>query len=175
MSRAVTTGFTEAVPVPGSACNAEVTQEELSEGLHVATCARTEYTTNPPSSGPHYPQWASFRIYDEPVARGHWMHSLEHGAVAILHACRDCGEEIQNAQALIADLPEDPICALAGLPTPNRALMTPDPLLDVPWAAAAWGHTLRSDCFEVEIFREFALEHLGRGPENTCAPGAFAP
>lgn len=169
VSAAVTTGTADPVPVPDSACDAVVTEEALSGANHVAECEPITYTTNPPSSGPHYNVWAAFAIYDRPVARGFWMHSLEHGAVAFLYNCEDCEDEIAAATALIGELPEDPRCVGTG--TPSRILMTPDPLLDVPWAAAAWGVTLRARCFEPEVFRAFATEHYARGPEDLCAPG----
>lgn len=50
-------------------------------------------------------------------------------------------------------------------------LMTLDPLLDVPWAAAAWTFTLRSRCFEAEISKTFVIQHMGKGPGNVCADG----
>ena len=168
-SAAVTTGIATPVPVEGSACDAVVTAEAEGDGLHVAECSRITYATNPPSSGSHYPSWAAFTVFERPVARGYWVHSIEHGAVAFLYDCDDCDDEIQAAKELIAELPEDPRCV--GQATPNRILMTPDPLLDVPWAAAAWGVTLRARCFEPEVFRAFVSDHYGRAPENLCAAG----
>jgi hypothetical protein len=50
-------------------------------------------------------------------------------------------------------------------------ILTPDPKLDVPWAASAWGHTLRSDCFDRDAFESFFDAHAGNGPEEVCTPG----
>lgn len=169
VSSAVSTGVYAPVAVPGSQCGAVITQEDAAGGLHVEECSRITYASNPPSSGEHFSSWAAFKTYPEPVPRGFWVHSLEHGAVAILHDCRNCSEEIEAAGDMIDALPEEPGCAAQGVP--RRVLMTPDPLLDVPWAAAAWTFTLRSRCFEAEIFRNFVIEHIGRGPENICADG----
>ena len=169
VSTSVTTGLLDPIPVDGSACDAVVTAETVESALHVAECSEITYSSNPPSSGPHYPLWAAFTVYDRPVARGFWVHSLEHGAVAFLYDCDDCDSEIDAAKALIDELPEDPRCV--GEATRNRMLMTPDPLLDVPWAASAWGFTLRSNCFEPEVFRAFVTEHYAHTFEDFCSPG----
>jgi hypothetical protein len=169
VSTAVTTGAHEPVPVEGSACDAVVTVEAQGGAGHIGPCTTIAYATNPPSSGVHYNTWAAFAIYDRPVARGYWVHSLEHGAIAFLHNCRNCEDEIEAAATVISELPEDPACV--GQAAARRVLMTPDPLLDVPWAAAAWGVTLRANCFEPEVFRAFATEYYGQGREDTCAAG----
>ncbi|HLV65257.1 MAG TPA: DUF3105 domain-containing protein [Polyangiaceae bacterium] len=168
-SVSVTSGEFSPVTVPDSECGATTTQESLELGLHVRECSALTYTSNPPSSGEHYPSWAAFREFTEAVPRGYWVHSLEHGAVAIVYRCSDCASEIEAARAMIAALPEESACAGTG--AARRVVMTPDPLLDVRWAAAAWGFTLRSDCFEPTVFRDFVLAHIGRGPEDTCSPG----
>lgn len=168
-SDAATTGFMEPVPVPDSACGAVVTEERVTGSNHVAECSVLRHASNPPSGGDHYDSWAAFRRYDVVVPRGFWVHSLEHGAVVIAHNCDDCADEIAAASALIDELPEDPLCARG--PARRRVLMTPDPLLDVPWAIAAWRFTLRTSCFEAEVFRSFAEGRYARGRENTCAEG----
>ncbi|MFO7177913.1 MAG: DUF3105 domain-containing protein [Pseudomonadota bacterium] len=168
-SATVTSGEFSPVTVTESACGAVTTQESIELGLHVPECSSLTFSSNPPSSGKHYPSWAAFREFTEPVPRGYWVHSIEHGAVAILYHCSDCASELEAARAMIDALPEEASCAGTG--AARRVVMTPDPLLDVRWAAAAWGFTLRSDCFEPEVFRDFVLEHIGRGPEDTCSPG----
>ncbi|HEY8946365.1 MAG TPA: DUF3105 domain-containing protein [Polyangiaceae bacterium] len=175
VSSSATTGAYSPAAIAESACGAVITEEPLDEPLHVEACTPITYATNPPSSGRHYSDWADFTIFEEPVARGYWVHSLEHGAVVIAYSCADCEEEIAAARSLLDELPEDPLCGLRGAEKPNRAILTPDPLLDVPWAAAAWGYTLRSECFEPHVFRDFALARLGLGPENFCAAGAVTP
>jgi hypothetical protein len=49
--------------------------------------------------------------------------------------------------------------------------MTPDPKLDVPFAASAWGFTLRASCFDADAFRSFATKHNASGPEPLCGDG----
>jgi hypothetical protein len=157
--------------VEASSCGA-VEREFMIEGAtHVEDCSVVTYGSNPPSSGAHYGHWGSFREYYAPLPRGFWVHSMEHGAVVLAYSCEDCEDEVERARALIDSLPVDPLCSSAG--PSRRIILTPDPLLDTEWAAAAWGHTLTADCFESEIFRAFVEAHYGAGPEQLCADGVF--
>jgi len=143
------------------------------------------YATNPPSTGNHYPLWAAFGVYDRPVPRGFWVHDLEHGAVVITYNCSDCAADVEAAKAFIEQLPVDSSCAGAsgGTGAKRRIVLTPDPLLDVRFAASAWqgpasddggvgtGFTLRASCFDVDAFGAFVTAHYARGPENFCTDG----
>ena len=64
------------------------------------------------------------------------------------------------------------MCTSQGGGLRHRFVMTPDPRLDVRFAASAWGWTLRADCFDPVAFLAFATAHYGQGPEATCANGA---
>jgi hypothetical protein len=130
------------------------------------------YETNPPSSGNHYNVWAAFGVYEFPLPRGYWVHNLEHGAVVISYNCPDgCDSDLQAAIEWFNALPVDASCQLQGSLQP-RALLLPDPLLDVRFAASSWLHTLRADCFDEVAFTEFYESNVGQGLENVCSPGA---
>jgi hypothetical protein len=45
-------------------------------------------------------------------------------------------------------------------------IVSPDPTLDVPFAASAWGYTLRAQCFDRARFADFIQRHANQGPEN---------
>jgi hypothetical protein len=168
------------VPAPG--CAAPVEAEHPIEGAqHIATCSeRVAYATNPPSSGDHYPKWAAYRAYREPVQVEFLVHNLEHGSVVISHNCPGacppadaacpglCAAAIAEAEALAAAYGPDPRCVA---PVRNRLIVTPQPTLDVPFAAAAWGHTLRASCFDRAAFLRFVEAHYARGPEDICNDG----
>jgi hypothetical protein len=152
----------------------EIAQKTVTglEQTHVSACSEVSYSDNPPAGGPHYPSWAAFQSYSFPVPRGFWVHDLEHGAVVFSYNCcaaeAGCADEVAQVQAMIDAFPADPICDPA---TPQRVVLTPDPLLDVRWGVSAWGSTLRSDCVDTERFGQFYLDHFGRGPEDLCNPG----
>jgi hypothetical protein len=168
-SVAGTTGEFPGEAAPSTQCGALVTREPVpATAAHVPTCSTLSFASNPPSSGDHYGSWADFREFSAPVPRGYWVHSLEHRAVVIVYSCTDCEDEVEAARAWIETLPEDPLCAQHN--RARRVILTPDPLLDVRWGAAAWGFTLRSDCFEPEVFTDFVTAYSAQGPENICVP-----
>jgi Protein of unknown function (DUF3105) len=141
---------------------------------HVDEGTAVTYSTNPPSSGPHYPRWARWDMTYGPgvLARPYWVHNLEHGGVVFLVSCPGgCPEVVQQLEALQASLPKDPKCA--GLSTPTRTLISSDELLPagVQVAAAAWGATYVASCFDEPTLRTFYMEHFGKAPENFCTNG----
>jgi hypothetical protein len=153
-------------------CTIILDSPPLLPASHVAIGTDVMYDSNPPSSGPHYPIWAAFQAYDHPVDRRYYVHDAEHGAVVFLYKCEDGGNcadvaaQLSMAAGAIAD---DPLCAGTG--TRARTVLTPDPLLDVPIAAIAWGWTYRAECFDLPSLTDFARAHYGHGPEVTCAAG----
>jgi hypothetical protein len=157
---------------PVGPCSA-VEQEQAIEGFeHVAVCSYVAYGTKPPSSGNHYPIWAEYKTYTSPVPEGFYVHNLEHGTIVLTYNCPNgCDSDIAAAQAMLDALPSDPDCAAQGSPVRRRSLMTPDPKLDVPFAASAWGWTLRAQCFDPVAFQAFALKHYNQGREDICADG----
>lgn len=162
------------MPIPESSCNAVEREFAPESGVHVEDCEEIDYTTNPPCTGMHYGiggvRWADYRVYDEAIPRGFWVHSLEHGAVAFLYSCTNCADEIQAATDVLDDAGADPFCATTGSPT-RLTLLTPDPRLETAWAAASWGFTLTADCFEPDVFRAFLDAHRNHAPEMVCGPG----
>lgn len=143
-------------------------------GTHVTTCSEIEPSTNPPTSGPHYPIWARFGIYDRPIPDGFFIHSLEHSSVALLYDCAaaasvglDCDELRASLEQFYADYPEDPLCT----DLPHRLIVAPRPGLGAPFAVAAWGYYLRGSCFDRDRVRAFVDAHYGRNYENICNTG----
>jgi uncharacterized protein DUF3105 len=154
------------VETDGGACSWEIAQHPNEGAFHVDCLPVPTYGTKPPSSGNHYPIWADFKTYTTPVPWGHLVHSLEHGAIVIVYNCPEgCPDEVAAAQAMLDALPTDPICTA---PTKHRAILAPDPTLDVRWAASAWTWTLRASCFDAPTFHDFATAHYGMGGEDLC-------
>ena len=130
------------------------------------------YNSNPPSSGPHYPVWANFQEYGVPLDEGYLVHSLEHGAVALLHKCEPaapgCAATIEALRKIRDSIPTDPKCD----PTIRvRVLIAPFPKLETPVAAAAWGFTYKADCVDVPTLTQFVNDNYNKSPEDICAAG----
>lgn len=79
-------------PLPGQAI-ADLGREHVPDGTKV------EYNSNPPTSGPHYPEWTRAGAYDKPVSDGHLLHSLEHGYVVISYNCLKLNSKLQTQNA----------------------------------------------------------------------------
>jgi uncharacterized protein DUF3105 len=175
------------VPTGSGGCDT-ILYEPPNQGQgHVEECSKVTYWSNPPSSGPHYPKWALFKTYDEAFPRGYYVHSMEHGAVVLAYKCTgDCTREVAAIQALVDALPGDPLCpdgagggppgtGGAGGGTSNlirtRVIIVPDPLLDVPFAATAWGNMLKAQCFDADLVGEFISAHYAKAPEDGCFGG----
>jgi hypothetical protein len=136
---------------------------------HVATCSPLSFATNPPTSGPHYPIWAAYESYTEPVPRGFWIHDLEHGGVVIAYNCPGgCAAEVAAIESFVSGLPVDPLCSP---PVQRRVVVTPDPLLDVKFAAVAWGAALKADCVDTPALGAFVSAHYAKAPEDFCGDG----
>jgi hypothetical protein len=157
---------------PTGPCDAVEQQQAVEGFLHVPVCSYVDYLTKPPSSGNHYPIWAEYKTYTSPIPEGFFVHNLEHGTIVLTYDCPDgCAADVAAAQAMLDALPADPDCAAQGSPVRRRSLMTPDPKLDVEFAASAWGWTLRAKCFDAAAFQAFALKHYNQGREDICADG----
>jgi hypothetical protein len=156
---------------PDASCPVTIDSPPLLPGTHVPIGSSVTWSSNPPSSGAHYPIWAAFKTYDKPVDLGYLVHDLEHGAILFLYRCDDaggCADVVKELESAVAALPDDPICATS---VRVRAVVAPDPLLDVPIAAAAWGWTYKAECVDLPTLIDFARTHYGRGPETLCTDG----
>jgi hypothetical protein len=159
-------------------CKVQVQSFAPDPGLHVPVGSDITWSTNPPSSGTHYPIWAAFQEFDVVVPRGYYVHDLEHGAVVFLYNCAladggvdggSCAALVQGLRDAVAAMPADPVCA--GTAVRVRAVITPDPLITTPVAAAAWGWTWTAQCVDEASLQDFAKSHAVQAPENECANG----
>ena len=163
----VTVLHPDAPPLPGETeCKVVETTDIPIEGeTHVATCTAVAYATNPPSGGDHWAQWAKYQKYASPVPREMYVHDLEHGAIVLLYRCADACPDVVAALSEVLASVSDPAC-----PVP-RVILAPDPLLDTPIAAAAWGATYTATCIDVASLKAFAEAHHAEAPEDECADG----
>jgi hypothetical protein len=157
---------------PAASCPVTIDTPETVPGTHVPEGTVITYNSNPPSSGAHYPVWANFQEYTAPLDEGYLVHSLEHGAIALLYRCdptaAGCAATIDSLRKIRDSLPTDPSC------DPSirvRVVIAPFPKLDAPVGAVAWGITYKADCVDVPTLTQFAKDNYAKSPENICAPG----
>lgn len=152
-------------PTPGPV-QTGVTQVPNEGWLHVPEGTAITYTNNPPASGPHYPVWLRYEEYATPMARGYWVHNLEHGAIVMLYRPDTPASAVAALTDAFHSLPIDPECGHL------RALLTPDPLLPRPAifvVAADW--VLSADAVDTAALRDFVLAHRNHAPEDVCQGG----
>lgn len=162
----------DAEPFPGqTTCTIE---ERGFTGLarnHVDACSSVSFDMSPPVGGTHYSIWADFKEYDAPVPWGFLVHALEHGALVLAYNCTavtpECDAVLTAFRAIRAETTDNKCTRDPN----NRVIIVPDPTLDVPIAAAAWGHNYRATCLDVASLEAFRDTYYAHGPEDICVAG----
>jgi len=161
----------DAAVVDAGACNVRIDAVPLADSPHVPDGTAVVYSSNPPSSGPHYGTWANFQELTHPVDDGYLVHSMEHGAVLLLYDCPPgaaCDALVAALRAVRDAVPTDPACDPA---IRTRVILAPRAANDVAVAAAAWGYVYRADCVDAASLTTFILDHYAKAPENFCFAG----
>lgn len=158
-------------PLDASTCAPTITEVELRGGSHVPQDSPLTYISNPPAGGDHYGQWLRWaRRYDE-QPRGNYIHNEEHGGVVLINPCASGCDEVSEAlEALGRSLPQDPLCEA---PINARWVVVRDPEVGpgIAVAAAAWGWTYTSPCFDEAGLRQFIADHYAQTFEDICIEG----
>lgn len=166
-----TTTAVARTPMPGTAEAAELDDSASLPGEYFAPLEREhipagsafdEYTSDPPSSGPHYSTLAPWGVNQKPIAREQIPHNLEHGGVVILYHCPGGCDDIADELAAYVD---------------GRASDGDDILLaeyegdmDGAIAAISWSRVLLLDEVDTDALDEFVDAHLCRyDPEFICS------
>jgi Protein of unknown function (DUF3105) len=151
------------------------------QGTHVASLTKKfPWNTDPPSNGQHYPQWAVWGFYTEPVNPRMVVHNEEHGGVVLWWGTQVPQTTVDKLQAFYNQ-------------EPTGSFGTPYPKLGSKVAISAWtgnpakyqqhgyygqGHLAicpRYDAAAEKAFTEFRKLYRGHGPEgiplSADAPG----
>jgi hypothetical protein len=118
---------------------------ELKKGFH--------YNSFPPTSGPHYPQWALWNFYDKPVPLIRSTHNLEHGGIVVQY-----GDQVP--QSTVEQIRQ------WYLKDPTALLVAPLPALKDKVALTAWQHLATCPGFNEKAFDAFRDAHIFKGPER---------
>jgi hypothetical protein len=113
----------------------------------------TGYTSDPPTSGPHWASVASWGVHQEPVPNELQIHNLEHGGIMMQYGCEDCPEIIAELEALANSC--------------NVKLITaPRPGMEHAVAVTAWNRILTMDEWDREQVVKFINAYADKGPER---------
>lgn len=164
-----------APPLPGfSTCDVVITENAKFEGqTHQPVCTALDYTSNPPTSGNHWPVWAKFQSYDQAVPREMLVHDLEHGAMVMLFKCATaCPDVVAALEGARTKFGTDPLCVMTNpAGPPARFVVSPDPKLATPIAISGWRASYTATCIDPPSLQDFVTKHYGKGPEQVCADG----
>jgi hypothetical protein len=139
-------------------------QVPMETGSHVQEGAPLSYRNRPPSSGVHYgpvPQASDYRLYDQPLSPGRWVHMLEHGAVAVLYRPDLCDDACRTELAAVWDAA--PRSNLVGV---KHVVITPYQDMDHTVAVVAWGFMDEMD----QVDRERILADIRSKMDAPSAP-----
>lgn len=125
---------------------------------HIADGASHDpYSTNPPTSGPHYATTEVPGMYDKELEDERVIHNLEHGAIWITY------KPSKVDQSAIDRLKE------IAKPYKTKMLLSPREKNDDPVAVVAWQHMLKVQTIDdaaVEQIKTFIKAYRNHGPEN---------
>jgi hypothetical protein len=121
----------------------------------------SDYKTNPPTSGAHFPQWYQDGVYEPGNADdlGQLVHTLEHGRIDVQYKPGTPKADVRKLEALMAEQ-EDGYHMLLFQNTTNMPYAV---------AATAWGHLLGCETMNDKTFdalRTFRARYIDKGPEQ---------
>ena len=122
---------------------------------HIASgTAGSGYSSDPPSSGMHWPSPAKNGVYDQSLPDEQLIHNLEHGHVWIAYKS-DVGDDVKNRLKEIVN--EDDW----------KVVLVPRDKNDTKIALVSWGRVLKMDEPNYDKIKDFIRTYRNRGPENT--------
>jgi hypothetical protein len=121
----------------------------------------SDYKTNPPTSGAHFPEWYEDGVYEPGTTPelGMLVHTLEHGRIDIQYKKGTPAETVKQLEALVAEMNDGYHLLLFE----NTTNMKPQ------IAATAWTHSLSCPRMNDKVFdaiRTFRARYIDKGPEN---------
>ncbi len=135
-------------------------QGHLSSGQTVQTLLGTGYNSNPPTSGPHLPNWSNWGLFTEKLPDELQIHNLEHGGIIMQYDCTTgCPAAINALSGYARKYPPQNFTGILlaprqGLPEGARLALT------------AWGNRLLLKSVDVDKINQFISTFIGKGPEK---------
>lgn len=131
-------------PITREALDASYLVHVLGDDIEV------DYTSDPPTSGPHQPGPPVEGVVDEPLTRPVQVGILERGDVLLQHG---------------PGLPAADLADLEALGGPG-VVVAPNPDLPELVVATAWTYKRTCSAVDVDALHEFIAARAGKGPES---------
>ncbi len=137
----------------------------LMPATHITTDSDPgQYDSNPPTSGPHYPQPLNAGFYDTnnyKYPAGYLVHNLEHGYIIFWYNCASLSDSAcSNLKSQIKAVMDEV--------NNVKVIAYPWNSMDAPIAITSWGHLLKMQTFDAAQALAFYKANLNKAPE----PGA---
>ena len=119
------------------------------------------YNSDPPTSGPHYPEEAQAGFYDTNIYQypaGYLVHNLEHGYIIFWYNCGLLDE------ATCTDLKSQIKAVMNDFNNVKVVTYLWDSI-DVPVVMTSWGRLQKMETFDATQARAFYKNNLNRSPE----------
>jgi hypothetical protein len=119
----------------------------------------SDYKTNPPTSGNHFPQWYDDGVYEPGTTPnlGMLVHTLEHGRIDVQYKEGTSPDDVAKLEAFLGETDGY-----------HMLLFQNTTGMDAAVAATAWGHSLTCAKFDDTTFdalRTFRTSYIDKGPE----------
>ncbi len=111
------------------------------------------YNSNPPTSGPHYPEPANWGVYQEELVDGQAVHNLEHGGIWISYR-----PDIDDASKEILEE--------IGKRNSGSVIVSPRASNDSLIALTSWGRIEKMDAVDEEFINNYILSNKNKSPEQ---------
>ncbi len=122
---------------------------------HIAVGTKaTNYSSNPPTSGDHWPAPAKNGVYDNQLPDEQLVHNLEHGHIWISYK-PDVSQEVKDKLKEIVEKDN------------WKVVLEPRAENETKIALAGWGRLLKMGDLDVAKVDEFIKTYRNRGPEQT--------
>jgi Protein of unknown function (DUF3105) len=140
---------------------------------HIATLAdKVDWNTYPPAAGQHYPEWAVWGFYRDPVNPKQVVHNEEHGGAVLWWGPQTPAATVDKLQAFYQESPNSmfgtPIGTLNGKSLGSKVAFTAWTGSPETYQRANWGfeHVAVCPTFDESAFKVFRDAYRGKGPEG---------
>jgi len=119
------------------------------------------YDSDPPTSGPHYPEEAQAGFYDTNSYKypaGYLVHNLEHGYIIFWYNC------VKLSENACSEL-KSQIKAVMDEANNVKVIAYPWDSIDAPIVLTSWGRLQKMETFNAAQARAFYKSNLNRSPE----------
>ena len=134
--------YRAAATLPGAPVASQGNQHIQSEST-----PHLEYSTDPPTSGPHLPYIAPWGVHTTPIAKELQVHNLEDGGVMVQYNC-DCPDLVAKLRAIVAHYD-------------RQVILAPYPGIKSKIALTAWGRIDQFDEFDEPRITRFIDAYRG--------------